>query len=153
MYFVRHLLEWQRSKNLLNALCIFIIWIVTVAILAIPISVVVYKMAAYDTKFELIEFIIFVLLALLFSTVHRNVLYGTNTLGYRKQFVIFLIITLLTGLMLSTLIVYFYNRSALSWLIGVVLSEMLMLYFIFMFFIEKNKLDFRRINQALTKEN
>lgn len=152
MYFVRQLLEWQRSKNLLNALCIFIFWIAIIAFLAVPISIVAYKIGGYDAKFELSEFIIFVLAGLVFSTIHRNVLYGTNTLGYRKKFVIFLIFTLVIGLILSTLIVYFYNRSALSWLMGQVLSEILMLYFIFSFFIEKNKLDLEKIRKALTKE-
>ena len=38
MYFSRHLLQWQRSKNLLNALSVFILWIVIVAIASIPID-------------------------------------------------------------------------------------------------------------------
>ena len=127
MYFGRHLLQWQRSKNLLNALMVFILWMVVVAVVSVPISIFLYYGLGYSTKFNLELFLIYIFIAILISTIHRNVLYGINTLGYRKQFVIYLISTLLVGLICSVSIVYFYHKFALGWLIGVVLSETLML--------------------------
>jgi len=129
MYFGRHLLQWQKSQNLLNALFVFVLWIVVVAVVSIPISIFLYYGLGYATKFNLELFLIYIFIAILISTIHRNVLYGINTLGYRKQFVIYLISTLLVGLICSVSIVYFYHKFALGWLIGVVLSETLMLYF------------------------
>jgi O-antigen/teichoic acid export membrane protein len=152
MYFNRHLLQWQRSKNLLNALFVFILWIVIVAIASIPISIFVYGWLGYATKFGLDLFLIYIFTAILISTIHRNVMYGTNTLGYRKEFVMYLISTLLIGLICSVSIIHLYHSLALSWLMGIILSEALMLHLIFKFFIQKNKLNIQKIKITLNKD-
>lgn len=152
MYLGRHLLHWQKSKNLFNGIFVFIMWILIVAMLSIPISVLVYYGFGYETKFDLGVFVSYTVLALIISTIHRNVLYGINTLGYRKEFVIYLIITLLFGLIFSVGIVYFYYNFALGWVVGVVLSEFLMLYVIFKFFIQNNVVDINKIKLTLSKD-
>ena len=152
MYFSRHILQWQKSKNLLNALFIFIIWMIIVAIISIPILSIIYNVFNYNDKFDLYILIIYIVSAIIISTLHRNVLYGTNILGYRKQFVVYLISTLLLGLLFSTTIIYFYYNYATGWLFGVVLSEFLMVYIIFKFFIQDNTLELVKIKVILTKE-
>ena len=152
MYFSRHLLQWKKSKNILNALVIFIGWILIVAILSIPISIFIYNFLDYNSKFNLNLFIVYIFLAILISTIHRNIMGGTNILGYRKEFVIFLISTLILGLICSITIVYFYDSLALFWLIGVVLSESLMIFIIFKFFIQNNSLSINKIKISFTKE-
>lgn len=152
MYLGRHLLHWQKSKNLFNGLLVFIVWIIIVALLSIPISIFVYYEFGYTSKFELDIFIAYIVLALIISTIHRNVMYGTNTLGYRKEFVVYLIMTLLLGLVCSVSIVYFYYNFALGWVFGVVLSEFLTLYVLFKFFIQDNIIDIKKIKSTLSKE-
>jgi len=152
MYFSRHVLHWQKSKNLLNAISIFIVWIIIVAFVSVPISTSIYYYLGYETKFSLDLFLIYIFIAILISTIHRNVMGGSNMLGYRKEFVVFLISTLVIGLICSVSIVYFYYNFAIGWLIGIVLSEALMLSIIFNFFIQKNKLDINIIKITLTKE-
>jgi len=152
MYFGRHLLQWQRSKNLLNALFVFVLWIIIVAIVAIPVSMSIYYWLGYEARFDLDLFLIYIFIAIIISTIHRNVMYGANTLGYRKEFVIYLISTLFIGLICSVSIVYFYYNFALGWLMGVVLSETLMLFLIFKFFIQKNRLNIKKIKITLNKD-
>jgi len=152
MYFVRNLLQWKRSKNLLNALFLFALWVVIVAILSIPVSMFVYYWFGYETRFDLDLFLIYIFTAILISTIHRNVMYGANALGYRKEFVIYLISTLLIGLIFSVSIVYFYYNFALGWLMGIILSESLMLHLIFKFFIQKNRLNIQKIKNTLSKD-
>jgi O-antigen/teichoic acid export membrane protein len=151
MYFSRHILHWQKSKNLLNALIVFVVWIVIVSIISIPISISVYYFFGYETKFNLFLFLIYIFMAILIGTIHRNVMYETNTLGYRKEFVIYLISTLFIGLICSVSAVYFYYNIALGWLMGVVLSEALMIHLIFKFFIQKNKFHLKKIKLTLTQ--
>lgn len=151
MYFSRHLLEWQRSENLLNAIFVFIVWMVIVAMLSIPISLFVYYWLGYETKFDLELFLIYMVMAIIISTIHRNVLYGSNTLGFRKEFVIYLIYTLILGLIVSSSIVYFYYPYSLGWVFGIILSELIMLYIVFRFFIQNNKLDIAKIKWTLSK--
>ena len=152
MYFGRHLLQWERSKNLLNALSVFGFWILVVAFISIPVSIYTYEILGYKDKFELNVFLVYIFSALIISTVHRNVLYGCNTLGFRKEFVKYLIATLFIGLGLSVAIVSYFYPHALGWIFGVVLSELIMLAFVFRFFIQKNGLDLRKIRNTLTKE-
>jgi O-antigen/teichoic acid export membrane protein len=152
MYFSRHLLQWQKSKNLLNALIIFIGWMIVTAIIAIPISIAIYYWLGYETKFDLDLFLIYIVLAILISTLHRNVTGGCNTLGFRKEFVIYLIITLILGLAFSVTLVLYYLHSAFGWLFGPVLAELLMLYMVFRFFVQKSALSLEKIRVTLTKE-
>jgi O-antigen/teichoic acid export membrane protein len=152
MYFSRHLLHWKKSKNLLNALTVFLGWILIVAIISVPALIIVYYWLGYEDKFDLNIFLIYIFISILISTIHRNVLSGSNTFGYRKEFVIYLVATLIIGLIFSFFIVYSYYNFALGWLMGIVLSEALMLYVIFNFFIQDNKLNISKIKKTLTKE-
>jgi len=152
MYFSRHLLEWQRSKQLLNALSIFIGWMLLVVIIGIGILFIVYHQFGYESKFEWSIFLVYILGSIMISTIHRNVLFGSNTLGYRKEFITYLLFTLILGLIFSSLIVRFYYPYALGWLLGVLLSELVLVYFIFTFFIQDNTLDIQKIKATLTKE-
>jgi len=152
MYFSRHILHWQKSKNLLNALSVFILWILIVALLSIPVLYFVYYQFSYDTKFDFNILILYIVLAIVIRTVYRNTLNGINLLNYRKIFVLYLIITLILGLSLSCVIVYFYYNHALGWLFGIMIAEFIMLYGTFRFFIQNNTLDIDKIRYVLNRD-
>lgn len=149
MYFSRHLLQWNSSEDLSNALFVFFVWMIIIALVSIPISVAIYYIFDYQNKFNLNLFLIYIVLSIIIGTLHRNALYGSNTLGYRRAFVIYLIITLCIGLVISVIIVN-YHHYALGWLLGVVFSELIVLYWVCMFFVHKNRLDIRRIKKTLS---
>ena len=149
MYFTRHLLQWQKNNNLLNALFVFLIWILLVTVFALPVIVAVYYWLGYGEKFELNELIAFILAALLISTAHRNLLYGLNTLGHRLSFVFYLVSTLLIGLIISISITALIKTSALSWLMGIVISELLIIYFIYNAFVNSHVLNIQKIKRSL----
>ena len=85
MYFSRNLLQWQRSRNLVNALIVFLLYMIIVVIFTIPIIIILFNITNYSEKFNLYAFIFFIFLALIISTTHRNILASINTLGYRKK--------------------------------------------------------------------
>jgi O-antigen/teichoic acid export membrane protein len=151
-YFSRHLLEWQRTKNLLNAIFVFILWISIVALFSIIFIYILFEFTNYSEKFNYILFILFIMSSIVVSTIHRNLIYGSNTIGFRKEFVVFLIITLIIGLFLSSALVYYYQPSSLNWLFGIIISEFLVLYFAFKFFVNGNLLDIKKINDTITKD-
>ena len=113
MYFSRNLLQWQRSRNLVNALIVFLLYMIIVVIFTIPIIIILFNITNYSEKFNLYAFIFFIFLALIISTTHRNILASINTLGYRKSFVIFLNFTLIIGLVSSFLLVNFFIKITL----------------------------------------
>ncbi len=152
MYFSRHLLHWQRSENLFNALMVFFFIICLVSIVSVPLTVGVYEFFHYSDKFSLYSLVTFILIAIIVSTLHRNILYGSNILGFRMEFVKYLILTLTIGLFISVSLVYLYESRAIIWLFGTIFSEMFMLFFIMKFFIKKNSFNFEKIKVTLTKE-
>ena len=151
MYFTRNLLQWQKSRNLINALFVFILFMFFVALLAIPVIGVLFEVSNYGDKFDLILFIVFIVLAITVSASHRNILSGVNTLGFRKQFVIIGNATLILGLICSILFINFFGENSILWLFGVITSEIALLYFSFKIFKQDNKLDYKKIRDTFTK--
>lgn len=151
-YFSRHLLEWQRTKNLFNALFVFILWILIVALISILCIYILFDISDYHNKFNFQFFLLFILLSIIISTIHRNLIYGANTIGFRKEFVVFLIITLLIGLLSSVSFVYLFEPTSLYWLFGIIFSEFLVLFSAFRFFTNKNNLDIKKIKITINKE-
>ena len=151
IYFSRHLLEWRRSGNLFNALFVFVVWMLIVALVAAAILWSVYDLFGYKEKFDLSLYLLFLLGSIVISTIHRNVMFGSNTLGHRKAFVIFLILTLALGLSFSIMISALFYPHALGWLLGVLLAESVMVYWIFRFFVNGNRLDLKKIQSVLSK--
>ena len=152
MYFSRHIIQWDSSKNLLNGLFIFILWMIVVAILSIIILTFIYHLMHYENKYIYNLFVLYIILAIVFSTTHRNVLYGLNMLGYRKQFVVFLLATLSLGIVCSFLIIYFIYSKALGWTLGIVFSEIILVYPIYKAFIRGNELNIHTIKLIMTKK-
>ena len=152
VYFSRHLLEWYRSKNLFNALVLFLLWILIVTLIAVPIVVILFEISNYEQKFNYYMFIVFVLLSIIISTAHRNITYGLNTIGHRKEFVYVLTITLFFGLLFSTGLIYFFKPKSLLWLYGIIISETVIIYFAFKFFVKGNLLEIKKIKEVLNIE-
>ena len=152
VYFTRHLLEWFRSRNLLNALIVFFSWILIVIIISALIVFTIFEFTNYEQKFNYEMFMAFILLSIIISTIHRNIVYGLNTIGYRKEFVYGLTITLFFGLLFSIGLIYFFQPTALFWLYGIIISETVIIYFAFKFFVKGNLFDRKKIKEALGLE-
>lgn len=151
-YINRNLILLKETNNLLNIIFVFLIWCVLIAFISIPISIFIYDKFEYIDNFEISVFLIFIFISLIISSLYRKIIFGLNILGYRKKFMIYFVLTLLVGLIISSLIVIFYNNNAISWSSGLLISEFLFLFIIFKLFIQKNTLNIRYIKDKLTKE-
>tara|TARA_B100000902_G_C27264917_1_gene892956 strand:- start:278 stop:1687 length:1410 start_codon:yes stop_codon:yes gene_type:complete len=151
-YFSRNLLQFKKSKNLLNALLVFLLWMIIVVVLTFPLITLLFNLTNFSTKFNFWAFVFFIISAVMISTTHRNILASINTLGYRKSFVIFLNTTLIIGLISSITLVYFYNSNSLSWLFGVIVGEALMIFSIFKIFVKGNNIDIKKIKSIFSKK-
>lgn len=152
VYFSRHLLEWYKSKNLFNALVLFLLWILIVTLIAVPIVVILFEIFNYEQKFNYYMFLVFILLSIIISTVHRNITYGLNTIGHRKFFVYVLTLTLFFGLLFSVGLIYFFEPKPLFWLYGIIISETVIIYFAFKFFVKGNLFELKKIKEVLNIE-
>lgn len=149
MYFSRNLLEWERSGNLVNAIFVLLIWTFLIAAISVPFSSLVYLTLGYEDKFPLDQLLFYIVVACIISTIHRNIVFGLNTLGRRHAFVFFLLITLAIGLLIAVYLASNDGR-ALSWLFGIILSEALIIFWAFRLFKGKQLLSIQRIRVTLT---
>ena len=141
MYYGRRILCWKDSGNLLNATYLLgIIITILASISALVLFVFVYYQD-YRFPYEPIHLIFFLFLSFSVSAIHRNMLHGLNSLGYQKRFVLILIFSLAIGLLFSSLFVYFICNNALFWLYGLIVGELLTIYFIINKYISISKLD------------
>lgn len=125
MYFSRHLILWQQQRKLRRAISLLSLWIIVVCIVSWPATILLFKFMQYERYFDLSVFIAFLSCAILISAIHRNLLYSLNTLGRRKFFVYILCLTLALGVAFSLLFNVIFTPSALLWLFGIILSEMI----------------------------
>ncbi len=150
MYFTRHILLWQKSNNLANALFVSFLVTLIISLITIPIIIFMYKIFDYSDKFNLIAFILFFTFSIIISTLHRRVLYGINIMGFRIIFVKFLILTQLMGLVLSSSLSYFYYPSTFNWLYGILVSEVIAVYFILKVYLQSNSFSMKIIKKTIT---
>tara|TARA_B100001559_G_C16500326_1_gene623010 strand:- start:1555 stop:3006 length:1452 start_codon:yes stop_codon:yes gene_type:complete len=129
MYFNRHLLVWRDQSKLLEILTLFVFFILIVALISAFLITFIFYYLGYNEKFIYFEFLFLVVSSIIFSTLHRNILNGINIFENRKEFVLLTITTLTLGLVLSISIIIFYKANATAWFFGVILSEILILYF------------------------
>ena len=127
MYFSRHLILWQQQENLCRAISLLSLWIIVVCIVSWPATILLFKFMQYERYFDFSVFIFFLTCAILISAIHRNLLYSLNTLGHRKVFVILLCLTLVLGVSFSLLLNVIFTPSALLWLFGIILSEIILI--------------------------
>ena len=118
MFFSRNILVWKESSNLLSVTFVFVLYIFIVSLLSIPISTFIYYFFGYESRFDLITLISYSFTAILISTIHRNLLNGSNMLGYAKEFVIYSILTIIAGFIFSLTFVTIFNDNAYYWLFG-----------------------------------
>lgn len=153
MYFSRHILHWQQTKNILNAVIAFSSFILFISIIGVATSLSIYYILDYNNNFQLAYFLFLVLVILNISTLHRNVLSGINTLGYRRIFVFLSCLTLLLGLMLSITLVLFVNKHAVIWMSGIVGAEAMTLFVTIKVLGKGNIASFCKIRNKLTKSH
>jgi O-antigen/teichoic acid export membrane protein len=149
-YMNRHLNKWKDDENLLNSLFIYYVLLLFMAILSIPISIIIYNIFNYHDNFNMLLFILFIFISIIISSAHRKIIYGLNTLHYRKEFMLYLITTLVLGLGFSVLLTYYFP-FALGWLFGLVFAELILLYSIYKIYIKNNNLNLLYIKEKLTK--
>ena len=130
-YFKRSILEWKKTNNLLNNFFILVLWIIIVGFSSIFVTIYLYSLAGYDTKFRLDLFSTYFFLSIIIGTTFRNLLNGINILGKRKFFSIYLILSLVFGIIFSVIFINVFNARSIFWLLGFTFSEVILIFFLF----------------------
>lgn len=126
-YYSRQIIRWQQSGNLHNATFVLMLLRVLLIFSAVLTAYFIYTFFDYGKYYSKTEFLIFIFISLIAGT-HGVLLSAINLLGDRFQFAKFLIFTLITSLTLAVLITFYIDRSAMGWLYGFAVAQILFLY-------------------------
>ena len=146
-YFGRHLIHWEQNKNLLNATNVLLFLRFTAIVFSIFIALIVYEMFEYNRYFSLSEFLLFIFISLIAGT-HGVLLNAVNTLGDRIKFIIYVVSTLLVGLLLSLVILNFVDKSAIGWLYGVSISQLIFSIGLYKYVVKNNSFSIDKVKSV-----
>lgn len=150
-YYGRHLIQWEYSKNLLNATNVLLLLRVSAIALSLFIAFSVYEIFEHDKYYSLSEFLLFVFISLVAGT-HGVLLNAVNTLGDRIKFTIYVVATLLVGLLLSIFIVYYIDESGIGWLYGLAISQLMFSVSLYKYVVKDSQFSIEKVKSVFQKE-
>ena len=150
-YYGRHVISWEASKNLLNATNVLIILRVLAVFVSLPFAYGIFEYFGYNKYYTLSEFLLFIFISLIAGT-YLVLLSVVNTLGERIKFIKYLILTLSFGLLLSLAIVFFIDKSAMAWLYGIAISQLVFIIIVYKYLKRDNQFSWVKIRTSINKE-
>lgn len=150
-YYGRHIIVWEKSKNLLNATVILVCIRVIAIFFALIFAFGAFNYFGYGSYYGLLEFIGFIFIALLAGT-QMVFINAINTLGDRVVFIRNLVLTMILGLFCSVLIAFVWNNSGMNWLYGVSVAQLICLIPTYRHLVQQNRFSYSRIKSALNKD-
>jgi len=150
-YFERHLIHWKQSQNLLNATNVLLFLRFMAVGISMFIALIVYEIFEYDRYYSLNEFLLFIFISLIAGT-YGVLLNAVNVLGDRVRFIIYAVATLTVGLVLSLFILYFIDKSAIGWLYGIAISQLIFSIGLYKYVIKNNDFSVDKIKSAFSKK-
>lgn len=155
MYINRKLHKWADDKVVLNYFFIFNIYLVFIAIFSFLLVSGLNAVFGVGSGVDARLLSLFIMFNLYFNTWNLTIIPSLNMLNYRKSFVVFTLLTLALGLTLSISFVMLEGASAIHWLSGQLLAQVVMTVLGFLYFkrITKTIFDFGYIQGIVTREN
>lgn len=127
MYVNRHIHEWQREKKLFFVFKQLNKYFLFVALLSIPIIFGLKKFTAIGEQIDIFDFVIYAFFYIFISTWFQTLSSFFNLFEYQKQFVFLNIISQAVGLVFSFCLVKYYSNSAVFWLVGLLVGQLISL--------------------------
>ena len=150
-YYGRHLISWQKSKNLFNATIVLIGLRILAIVVAMFFAYGVFEYFEYNKYCTLSEFLLFLFISLISGT-YLVLLSAVNTLGNRIKFIRYMVATLAIGLLLSLYMVSFIDQSAIAWFYGIAISQLLFSVSIFKDLVKNNHFSMEKIKSKFSRE-
>ena len=122
LYINRCLHKWHQNKTLLSNLFCFNLYIVLIALFALPVLYVFKRYFGVGKNLDVFSLCILASGYIYASAWNSTVIPALNMLNHRISFVIFSTATLLLSLCLSVFFVVYISSSAIMWIFGQILA-------------------------------
>ena len=125
MYINRKTFDWYRNRTIQKNLYLFWLYLLGVAVLAFLILLIVKATAGVGVEVTWLWLGIIVMGSLLFNTANLTITTMLNMLGKRTKFVIFTLLTLWVGVVLSFVFTSRISARAEYWLVGLTVAQLM----------------------------
>ncbi|WP_154650467.1 oligosaccharide flippase family protein [Geotalea daltonii] len=125
MYLNRKMHRWAEKKLVLNRFAIFNFFLLLLAILSSIIVFLVHRIGHVGGSISLPVLMLFLMLSIYFTAWNQTIIPTLNLLNHRLSFVVFTLLTLISGLGMAVLLVNFWAATAVSWLSGQLIAQAL----------------------------
>lgn len=155
MYINRKLHKWADEKTIISYFFIFNLYLMVISILSLIIVYMLNKSFGIGSSIDLKLLSLFIMLNLYFNTWNQTIIPSLNMLNYRRSFVAFTLTTMTLGLVFSVILVKAINSSAVLWLSGQLIAQVVMTLGAFVYFkkVTKTVFDSGFTKSVVTKGN
>jgi O-antigen/teichoic acid export membrane protein len=150
-FFSRKTLAWNESRNLNNVVSIMFLFRCFTALISLFIAYTIYYVSEYERYYTMTEFLTFIFISsvaifslLLLSTI--------NMLGKQVLFTKLNVLLSILTLTLSVLIVRYIDDSAMSWLYGVAVSQIIMGFPLYIIVVNKQTFNIKKSLESIKLE-
>ena len=137
-YINRHTHKWHQNKSLLDNLGLYGLYLITISIFSVLVGLLLYNFGV-SQGMELSFFLSLLFLFIFFMTLNQTILPILNMLHYRLSFTILTVLTTFGVILFGYLFVKLFGSSAVNWLFGTVVSNII--FMVIGFFVLKNRLN------------
>ena len=155
MYINRRLHQWLDEGSIFNNFFIFNLYMIFLSLLSVIIVFFLNKAAGVGSSIDLRHLMVFMMFSVFFATWNQVFIPSLNMLNHRVSFIIFTLLTLSLGLGFSIVLVKTVAHTAVIWLTGSLLAQMLVTVFAFFYFSKVTgiRLDLKAARATMTREN
>lgn len=150
-YYARHLIQWKDNENLLNATNVLLFLRVSGVLFSLFAAFGVYQIFGYEKYYTLSDFLLFIFISLL-AGIHGVFLNAVNSLGDRVKFTIYVVSTLVVGLILSLYIVNFIDKTGMGWLYGLAIAQLAFSIGLYKFIVRNNEFSLHKVKSTFQRE-
>lgn len=127
MFVNRHLHEWSKKSILGPMMRELTVYFILIAGLSVPILFALQYFSLVDFQISTWILILYFFIYIFLSTWFQTLTSFFNLFQLQRHFVFLNLFSQLSGIVLATLAVKFYNPSAFSWLFGLLLGQIISL--------------------------
>lgn len=156
LYLNRKIHRWADEGTIYNRLFVYNGYLALVCFITLPIVYGLCTFIGIGSNIRTVQLMLFVMIGLFFMNWNQLLVSLLNILNHQRGFVLFSILTLAAGLLLSILFVkWIAAPTALAWLIGQTAAQAIVAVFAFIFFrrVIKGELNFANVSSSMNHDN
>lgn len=126
LFINRRLHAWGSLGKIQHYLASYTIYLVIISVIATIVLLFIDKINLIDFGMSFGWLIFLVCGSLIFNTINQTSIPSLNLLGYSKEFVLLSLLTIMASFVFALLAINIYGASALSWMIGLLLGQVVL---------------------------